>query len=83
MGGEVIAAPKELGKDPIPETLFDHVVGIVKSTRAPMPELPVAARIQSFIEVDQVLTEEDASNESKRCLSCCLICYDKDTTLVA
>jgi NADPH-dependent glutamate synthase beta subunit-like oxidoreductase len=83
MGEEVIAAPNELGKDPIPETLFDQVVGIVKSTRAPMPEIPVAARIQSFIEVDQVLTEESASGESKRCLSCCLICYNKDAELVA
>jgi NADPH-dependent glutamate synthase beta subunit-like oxidoreductase len=81
MDKEVIAPPNELGKDPIPETLFDHVDGIIKSTRAPMPELPVAARIQSFIEVDRVLTEESASGESKRCLSCCLICYNKDTQL--
>ena len=81
MGEEVIAVPNELGKEPIPETLFDHVDGIVKSTRAPMPELPIAARIQSFIEVDQVLSKESALGESKRCLSCCLICYNKDTQL--
>ena len=36
-------------------------------------------RIKSFIEVDQVLTEEAALGESNRCLSCCLTCYNPDT----
>jgi hypothetical protein len=43
-----------------------------------MPELPVEERICSFIEVDQVLTEDSARGESNRCLSCCLTCYDPD-----
>jgi hypothetical protein len=79
MGQEISAQTKELGKDLIAETLFDHVPGVIKNPRAPMPELPVEERICSFIEVDQVLTENSAKNESNRCLSCCLTCYDQDT----
>jgi NADPH-dependent glutamate synthase beta subunit-like oxidoreductase len=79
MGQEVKAEPKELGKDLIAESIFDQVSGIVKNARAPMPELPVEERICSFAEVDQVLTEDSARNESKRCLSCCLTCYNPDT----
>jgi len=78
MGQEVIAQKNELGKDLIAETIFDQVDGIIKNTRAPMPELSVQERICSFIEVDQVLTEDSARSESNRCLSCCLTCYDKD-----
>ena len=54
------------------------MAGVIKNPRAPMPELPVEERIYSFIEVDQVLTENSAQNESNRCLSCCLTCYDMD-----
>ena len=43
-----------------------------------MPELPVDERIHSFIEVDQVLSEEAARGESNRCLFCCLTCYNPD-----
>lgn len=78
MGQQVAAANRELGKDLISETLFDHVDGIIKNQRAPMPELPVDERICSFAEVDQVLTETAALGESSRCLACCLTCYDKD-----
>ena len=78
MGQKVSAQTKELGKDLIAETLFDHVAGVIKNPRAPMPELPVEERICSFVEVDQVLTENSARNESNRCLSCCLTCYDMD-----
>jgi NADPH-dependent glutamate synthase beta subunit-like oxidoreductase len=77
-GQNITAQTNELGQDLIAETLFDHVAGIVKNPRAPMPELPVAERIYSFVEVDQVLTEDAANSESNRCLSCCLTCYDKD-----
>jgi formate dehydrogenase (NADP+) beta subunit len=77
-GRPVTADLNELGKELIAETIFDHVVGINKNERAPMPELPVAERIQSFVEVDQVLSEEAARNESQRCLFCCLTCYNKD-----
>jgi hypothetical protein len=35
--------------------------------------------MDSFIEVDQVLTEEAAHGESNRCLHCCLTCYDPDS----
>ena len=77
-GQPVSADPKELAKDLIAETIFDQVPGIVKSRRAPMPELPVDDRIHSFIEVDQVLSEEAARGESNRCLFCCLTCYNPD-----
>jgi NADPH-dependent glutamate synthase beta subunit-like oxidoreductase len=78
MGQQVSAQKTELGKDLIAETMFDQVDGIVKNARAPMPELPVEERICSFVEVDQVLTEDAARGESNRCLSCCLTCYDPD-----
>jgi formate dehydrogenase beta subunit len=78
MGQEVKAQPKELGKDLIAESIFDQVNGIIKNARAPMPELPVEERINSFVEVDHVLTEDSARAESNRCLSCCLTCYDRD-----
>ena len=45
-----------------------------------MPELPVGERIQSFVEVDRVLTEQAAHEESSRCLNCCLTCYNPDRT---
>jgi formate dehydrogenase beta subunit len=77
-GQPVSADPKELAKDLIAETIFDQVPGIVKSRRAPMPELAVDERIHSFIEVDQVLSEEAARGESNRCLFCCLTCYNPD-----
>ncbi len=78
MGQPVSADPKELAKDLIAETIFDQVPGVVKSNRTPMPELPAAERIHSFVEVDQVLTEEAARGESNRCLFCCLTCYNPD-----
>jgi len=77
-GQEVTATPKALHKKRIQESLFDSVDGIVKSERAEMPELNVADRITSFIEVDQVLSEEDALKEANRCLTCCRLCYNKD-----
>jgi NADPH-dependent glutamate synthase beta subunit-like oxidoreductase len=78
MEEEVKANPGELQKNLIDETLFEFVEGLVKSKRAPMPELPVAERIKSFIEADQVLSEEAALGESMRCLFCCLTCYNPD-----
>jgi succinate dehydrogenase/fumarate reductase flavoprotein subunit len=80
MEQEVEADPRELQKNLIAETLFEYVEGIIKSKRAPMPELPVAERIKSFIEADQVLSEEAALGESMRCLFCCLTCYNPDQT---
>ena len=78
MGEKVSADPRELNKDLIAETIFDQVPGVVKSQRTPMPELEVKDRMDSFIEVDQVLTEDAAHGESNRCLHCCLTCYDPD-----
>jgi len=82
MGQKVTAQTKELGKDLIAESVFDSVDGIHKSPRAPMPELSVEERICSFVEVDQVLAEDSAKDESNRCLSCCLTCYDQDAASI-
>lgn len=77
--GEEIKAPeRSLFKQHIPESLFKSVDGIVKKPRSKMTELPVEERIKSFVEVDLVLTENEAIEESNRCLSCCRICYNKD-----
>jgi NADPH-dependent glutamate synthase beta subunit-like oxidoreductase len=78
MGQPVTAEDYELNKQVMAETLFKQVSGIVRRPRAEMVELPVAERIRSFIEVDQVLTEEAARGESNRCLYCCLTCYNPD-----
>jgi len=68
-----------LYKRHIPESLFDAVSGIEKTPRIKMPELPVNERIKSFVEADLVISEEDAGVESKRCLSCCRLCYNPDS----
>ncbi len=79
LSGKTITRPeKSLFKRHIPGTLFDSVGGIRKIPRVPMPELPVEERIRSFVEVDQVISEEDARKESSRCLDCGRICYNKD-----
>jgi NADPH-dependent glutamate synthase beta subunit-like oxidoreductase len=75
---EVIPVPNSLRKKHIPESLFDSVDGVTAKTRTPMPELEVAERITSMVEVDLVITEKDAKYESSRCLGCCRICTNKD-----
>jgi len=76
---EPVAPPENsLFKRHIKESLFDSVDGIEPSPRTKMPELPVVERIKSFDEVDLVISEENAANESMRCLSCCRLCYNKD-----
>ncbi len=77
-GEAVTGSPRSLLKRHIPESLFETVPGVVTSPRTPMPELPVAERLDSMIEVDQVISEADAKHESSRCLDCCRICYNPD-----
>jgi NADPH-dependent glutamate synthase beta subunit-like oxidoreductase len=77
-GQEVKSSPKSLLKKHIPESLFKTVPGVIKKPRTPMPELPVAERITSMVEVDLVISEKDATYESHRCLHCCRICYDPE-----
>jgi formate dehydrogenase beta subunit len=75
--------PNRLRKRHIAESLFDTVPGVAKKARTPMPELEVAERIDSMIEVDQVISEKDAAYEASRCLSCCRICYNPDKEISA
>ncbi|MCP4683222.1 MAG: FAD-dependent oxidoreductase, partial [Desulfobacterales bacterium] len=70
--------PQSIFKKHIPGTIFDSVDGIIQKKRAVMPELPVAERIKTFEEADLVLEEKDALEESKRCLNCCRVCYNRD-----
>ncbi len=77
--GEVTPVEKSLLGKNIPETIFSKVDGIIKSPRAKMPEIPVENRLDSMIEVDLVLPEDQANAEAKRCLNCCRICYNPDT----
>jgi RnfABCDGE-type electron transport complex B subunit len=77
-GEELKPVPKSLLKKHIPESLFKSVDGISPCKRTPMPEMAVAERIKSFKEADLVITEADAAYESRRCLNCCRICYNKD-----
>jgi hypothetical protein len=83
-GEAVKGSPNSLqGKRHIQESLFKRVAGVVPSKRTPMPELPVAERIDSMIEVDQVISEADAKHESNRCLNCCRVCYNPDVVSIA
>jgi formate dehydrogenase (NADP+) beta subunit len=77
-GEEIKGSPKSLLKKHISESLFKTVPGIIKKERTPMPELPVAERLKSMIEVDLVISEKDATYESHRCLHCCRICYNPE-----
>ncbi len=77
-GEEIQGDPRSLRKKHIPESLFESVPGVGKKKRTPMPELEVAQRIDSMIEVDQVISEKDAAHESGRCLGCCRLCYNPE-----
>jgi hypothetical protein len=77
-GEKIQGHPKSLLKRHIPESLFKSVPGVIPSKRTPMPELEVAERIDSMVEVDQVISEADAKHEANRCLFCCRICYNPD-----
>jgi NADPH-dependent glutamate synthase beta subunit-like oxidoreductase/NAD-dependent dihydropyrimidine dehydrogenase PreA subunit len=77
-GEEIKGSPKSLRKRHIPESLFETVPGVEKKKRTPMPELEVAQRMDSMIEVDQVISEEEAIYEANRCLECCRLCYNPD-----
>ncbi len=78
-GEPVEPVSDSLQKKHIPESIFSKVDGIKKSARAKMPEIHVDQRLDSMIEVDLVLPEEQALKESERCLNCCRICYNPDT----
>lgn len=78
-GEPVLSQPKVLLNKHIPGTIFESVDGIVSKKRTEMPELPVANRIHNLDEVDLVISEADALYESNRCLSCCRLCYNKDS----
>lgn len=78
MGEEVHADQQELGRKMIDKSIFEQVPGVQHKPRCIMEELPVDLRVQSFVEVDQVLTEEAARMESERCLDCGLLCYNVD-----
>ncbi|MFK5954256.1 MAG: FAD-dependent oxidoreductase [Desulfobacterium sp.] len=77
-GEEITPVPDSLQDARIEESIFTTVPGVTPIKRAEMPELPVAARIDSMIEVDQVLPEDEALREASRCLKCCRTCYNPD-----
>ncbi|MGD9248889.1 MAG: FAD-dependent oxidoreductase [Desulfobacteraceae bacterium] len=77
-GEQIKGSAKSLRKKHIAESLFETVPGVEKKRRTPMPELEVDERIHSMVEVDQVISEEDAAYESNRCLDCCRLCYNPD-----
>jgi hypothetical protein len=78
-GKPVEAQPRQLLNKHIAESIFKSVEGVTQKKRAAMPELPVAERVHTFEEVDLVLPEANALQESNRCLSCCRLCYNMDT----
>jgi len=81
-GKKVEAGKDSLQKKRIEESVFKTVSGVQPIKRAVMPELPVSNRLDSFVEVDLVLPEEQALAEAGRCLKCCRICYNPDNQSV-
>ncbi|MGD9733546.1 MAG: FAD-dependent oxidoreductase [Desulfamplus sp.] len=77
-GKKVEPVKDSLQKKRIPESVFKTISGIQPIKRAVMPELPVNRRLDSFVEVDLVLPEDQALAEANRCLNCCRICYNPD-----
>ena len=77
-GEEITPVPDSLRQKRIHESIFNEVKGLDKIKRAKMPELPVTERLDSYVEVDLVLPEEDAIQEAGRCLDCCRLCYNPD-----
>ena len=73
--GQEVAVPDNLQTKRLPETELGEMEDIERKGRPEMPELPVADRITNFDEVDLALTEEEALEESERCLQCGLTCY--------
>ena len=80
-GQPVEPVENSLQKKRIPESIFAKVPGIQKSPRAKMPEIHVGERLDSFIEVDLVLPENQAQQEASRCLNCCRVCYNPDVEI--
>ncbi|MCG8532300.1 MAG: FAD-dependent oxidoreductase [Desulfovibrionales bacterium] len=78
-GEPVEAVQDSLRGKHIEKSIFKTVDGVKTTSRAKMPELPVSERLDSFIEVDLVLSEEDAQKEANRCMNCCRLCYNPDT----
>ncbi len=79
LNGEPVVPPeKSLFNKVISESIFDSVENITSKKRVEMPELDPGTRIQTFDEVDQVISEESAQWEASRCLDCCRICYTPD-----
>ena len=79
-GETITPVPDSLRQKRIRESIFTEVPGIEKSKRAKMPEIPVDKRLDSFIEVDLALSEEDTIKEANRCLNCCRLCYNPDNS---
>ncbi|HIE27809.1 TPA: FAD-dependent oxidoreductase [Candidatus Poribacteria bacterium] len=79
-GQEVTAPPNRL-RGFIEGTIFDmpYVVDILERTephkRVRHHELEVSERIDSMVEVDQTISEEEAREEASRCLKCGLTCF--------
>jgi len=78
--GEAVEPVKDsLQEKRIKESIFSKVDGIKQIKRAKMPELHVDQRLDSMVEVDLVLPEDQARKEADRCLNCCRICYNPDS----
>ena len=80
-GEKVTPVPDSLFHGRIQESIFTKVPGVAPSKRAEMPELPVEARIDSMVEVDLTLPEDEALREADRCLNCCRTCYTPDVKI--
>jgi len=78
LNGEDVAIPSNTQKKRLPGTDFTDIKGIIPNDRTRLPELEVSERIDNFLEVDLVISEEDAKLESARCLQCGLLCYNHD-----
>ena len=73
-----IPVADDVQRELIPYTLFTDVKDVEPGARPGMPHAcKLDDRSCTFLEVEGVLTEEEALKETGRCLRCGLTCYDR------
>jgi formate dehydrogenase major subunit len=60
-----------IGMKPVDDLEFAEILrGIEQAARVPLPEIDIEKRLSTFEEVEAGLSEADAQEEARRCLSC-------------
>ena len=71
-GEDMLSARFESTVKPVAPELLPETKGKEKKPRAEQAMLPIAQRVNNFIEIEEGLTEEAALAEAERCLNCAM-----------